>query len=180
MEIPMIAEKSDKKGHILESATKLIASGGLTDWSIEKCAREAKCAKGLVLHYFESKEKLLGEVARSLTAVRRSHWTSALSANGISGLDALWERLTVEADTQSARTLIELRLAQVAGARLSPAEGTELRRQLGATLEIPPEELPVADALEPLLEGYLLALLQGVSSVAVREAFFRYWISYVR
>jgi AcrR family transcriptional regulator len=175
-----MAAKPDKKGQILEAAIKLVATSGLTDWSIEKCAREAKCAKGLVLHYFKSKEALLGEVARSLTASRRIEWSTALSANGIGGLDALWERLATEAGTQSARALIELRLAGVPGARLSPAEATDLRRQLGTTLEIPPEELPVADALEPLLEGYLLALLQGVPSVAIKDAFFRYWLSYVR
>ena len=34
--------------------------------------------------------------------------------------------------------------------------------------------------LEPLLEGYLLALLGGVPDEEVREAFFQYWLSYVK
>src|SRR5438045_453547 len=69
--------RPDRKGEILRAATELVAEGGLTAWSIEECARRAHCAKGLVLHYFKSKDALLAETAAALLAERRTKWAAA-------------------------------------------------------------------------------------------------------
>ncbi len=169
-----------RKRDILRAASDLVVEGGLTGWSIDGCSKRAQCAKGLVLHYFKSKEALLGEIAASLLSERWTRWAAALSGGGIEGLDTLWDRLNEEAKRPSARAILELRLAGVAGAKLPPKETTELQRLLARALELPPDALPAAGVLEPLLEGYLLALLGGVPDEEVREAFFRYWLSYVR
>ena len=176
----MAGAVADRKGEIRRSALELLVSNGLTDWSIQGCSTRAGCAKGLVLHYFATKEALLTSVASTLVADRWKEWSGAFSTAGIGGLDALWDRLTQEAETRRARALLELRLAGVDGAALSPVEAAELRRRLAGALEIPANELPVAGALEHLLEGYLLALLRGVPNDEVKEVFFRYWLSYVR
>jgi AcrR family transcriptional regulator len=168
------------KARILGAALQLATSNGLTDWSIEGCSREAGCAKGLVLHYYKSKEALLGEIAASLLAQRWTHWAAALASGGIGGLDTLWDRLVAEIGPPTARAILELRLAGVEGALLPPGRTTELQRLLARALDLSADELPAAAVLEPLLEGYLLALLGGVPEEEAKEAFFRYWLSYVR
>ena len=170
----------DRKREIMQAATDLVVDGGLTNWSIDKCSQRARCTKGLVLHYFKSKDALLNQLAASLLAERWTRWAAALSGGGIGGLDTLWSRLSDEAKRASARAILELRLAGVSGATLPPKETTELQRLLARALDLPADELPAAGVLEPLLEGYLLALLGGVPDEEVREAFFRYWLSYVK
>jgi AcrR family transcriptional regulator len=169
----------DRKLQILRAACDLVTSGGLTTWSIEQCSQRARCAKGLVLHYFRSKEALLAEVAGALLAERWTNWAAALGGGGIEGLDTLWIGLVRETKPPTARAILELRLAGVEGARLAPARTTELHRSLARALDLTPDDLPAAAVLEPLLEGYLLALLGGVPEEEVKEAFFRYWLSYV-
>ena len=151
----------------------------MTAWSIEECSRRARCAKGLVLHYFKSKEALLAATATALLADRWTNWAAALATGGIGGLDTLWDRLVAEMRPPTARAILELRLAGVEGALLPSARATELQRLLARALDLTPDELPAAGVLEPLLEGYLLALLGGVPEDEVKEAFFRYWLSYV-
>jgi AcrR family transcriptional regulator len=176
-----VAHKTtDRKGHIRDSAASILIADGLTNWSIERCSKEARCAKGLVLHYFGSKEALLAAVGGALSAERWNSWSSALTGSGIGDLDTLWARLADPRERGRGRALLELRLSGVPSAALSAADGTDLRRRLARALELRPDELPAAGALEHLLEGYLLALLRGVPEDEVREAFFRYWLSYVR
>ena len=153
---------------------------GLTAWSIEGCARLAHCAKGLGLHHHRSKEQLLTTGAAELSAARWNSWRDALSTGDVSALDALWDRLLREHQDRSGRALLELRLAGYDGTLLGPADATELARLLARALDVTPDDLPVPAVLEPLLEGYLLALQRNASTEGVREAFFRYWLSYVR
>lgn len=176
----MSARPEGKRANILASAGTLAKVSGLTGWSIEACSREARCAKGLVLHYFGSKDALLREVAHTLAAERWNGWRSALAPGGIGALDTLFDRLTDDAASGAARALLELRLSGVQEAALPPPAATDLQRLLATALELPPGELPAANVIEHLLEGYLLALIRGASGEEVREAFFRYWLSYVR
>ncbi|HTK56133.1 MAG TPA: hypothetical protein VL295_04870 [Gemmatimonadales bacterium] len=152
----------------------------MTAWSIEGCAKLARCAKGLVLHHHRTKELLLTTVARDLSAARWTAWRAALGAGDVSALDALWDRLEREHRDRSGRALIELRLAGFEGTLLGPADAAELARLLARALDVTPDELPEPVVLEPLLEGYLLALQRNASTEGVREAFFRYWLSYVK
>ena len=166
-----------RAGQISAAAADLLRSVGLTAWSIEGCAKQAKCAKGLVLHHHGTKEQLLTTVARDLSAARWTAWRAALSAGDVSALDAGGLQ---EHHDRSGRSLIELRLAGFESTLLGPAELTELARLLARALDVTPDDLPVPEVLEPLLEGYLLALQRNASSEGVREAFFRYWLSYVK
>lgn len=151
----------------------------MTNWSIDGVARDARCVKGLVIHHYRGREQLLSATGASLTAVRERSWLGALTGQGIADLDALWAALLQAASDGSARALLELRLAGIASASLSPSAATRLRGSLARALETTPDELPVASALEGILEGYLLALLGKTEAAQVRDAFFRYWLTYV-
>ena len=133
-----------------------------------------------MLHHHGSKERLLATVAQRLSATRRDRWFGALAEGGVGALDTLWERLLLEQGEGSARALLELRLAGTPGTLLTPADATALARAIARALDLPLEELPSSTVLEPILEGFLLALQRGAPSEEVREAFFRYWLSYLK
>lgn len=168
-----------KRAEILDASVGLLKNQSLTTWSIDGCARKAHCAKGLVIHYFASREKLLTESAGRLVDGRMAAWRIALAGAGIGALDLLWDRLAEEAGDGSGRALIELRAAGVAGSALRPADAAQLTNALARALEAPATGLPTPLALEPILEGYLLALIGTAGAAEVRDAFFRYWLSYV-
>jgi AcrR family transcriptional regulator len=167
------------KARILAASRAIIERSGLTNWSIERCAKTAKCAKGLVLHYFGTRGDLWSASAASFAAERAGAWRAALSADGIDGLDALWDALAAEQREGRAAALLQLRLAGVAGAHLSDRDREELRASLARALGTDAGILPPAAALEGILEGYQLALSGNDDGEGVREAFFRYWITYV-
>jgi|GEM_PF-1497799 len=167
------------KARILEASKGITVLKGLTDWSIERCSKAANCAKGLVLHYFGSKRELWAATAASFASDRAGTWRAALSAEGIDGLDALWEAIATEARTGRASAILQLRLAGVEEAQLSAKDRSDLRSALARVLSASTEALPPAAALEGVLEGYQLALLGNDDAEGVREAFFRYWISFV-
>ena len=54
--------RETKKQHIMQAALKVFASQGFNGATINMIAKEAGIAKGLMYSYYESKEKLLGEL----------------------------------------------------------------------------------------------------------------------
>jgi AcrR family transcriptional regulator len=175
-----VDSESGRKARILAAAQELLKSGGLTAWSIEGCSQRARCAKGLVLHYFGSKRELLDAAALELSTRRAERWRSALSSAGIEGIEALWRGIADEAVTGAARALIELRLSGAAGTTMSPDRARSLAKAIATALERSVDLLPPPATLEPILEGYALALLGGAPADEVREAFLGYWISFLR
>lgn len=167
------------KARISGAATRLLIGVGLTNWSISKCAESARCAKGLVLHYFETKESLLAVVASDLITRRATEWRAALSEEGVGALDALWTTLAAEAGDGRSRGILELRLAGIAGATLSTSQVESIRGTLGRALGTDAADLPSSAALEGILEGYQLALMKHERPEEIREAFYRYWLTYV-
>jgi len=167
------------KRRILAASEEITRRDGLTDWSIERCAKAAGCAKGLVLHYFDTKGDLLAATAASFAADRASRWRAALSAEGIAGLDALWDALATEVEGGHASAIIQLRLGGIAAARIPEKDRTDLRSALARALSTDASTLPPAAALEGILEGYQLALLGNDDVEGVKEAFFRYWLTFV-
>jgi AcrR family transcriptional regulator len=171
---------NQRKPEILHASAQLLMHGGLTDWSIERAARQARCAKGLVLHYFRSKRELLRAVALELSTRRADRWQSALRSTGIEGIEALWRAIAEEVGIGASRALIELRLSGVEGTTLAIARTQALAAGIAGALERPVGLFPPPSTLEPILEGYALALLAGASADEVREAFLGYWVSFLR
>lgn len=58
---------SDKKNKVIEVATTLFAKNGFENTSMTSICSEAKVSKGLVYHYFESKESILIEIFTQVT-----------------------------------------------------------------------------------------------------------------
>ena len=172
--------KQTRKPEIIGSSLSLLKTQSLTKWSIDACAEGAGCVKGLVIHYFKGREALLAESARALVDERAERWRVALDAGGIGALDRLWDELVRAATDGSGRAILELRFAKTAGAGFTSTQATGLVERLARALGAPRDDLPAPTALGPILEGYILALMESADPEGVKEAFFRYWLTFVR
>lgn len=118
-------------------------------------------------------------MAGELITRRGVEWHAALVGEGIGALDALWGALVTEAQEGRTRGILELRFAGVPGATLSASAVETLRGALGRALGTDVTELPTSAALEGILEGYQLAVMGSDRTEEIREAFYRYWLTYV-
>ena len=172
--------RPSRRAEIIGSSANQLKSQSLTNWSIDACAQGAGCVKGLVIHYFKGREPLLAESAHALISERAERWRIALDAGGIGALDLLWDELVRAATDGSGRALLELRFAGTAGAGFTLAQATDLAERLARALDTPRDDLPAPAALGPILEGYILALMESADPEGVKEAFFRYWLTFVK
>ena len=172
--------RTSRRAEIIGSSTNQLKAQSLTKWSIDSCAQGAGCVKGLVIHYFKGRDALLAESARALVEERAERWRVALDAGGIGALDLLWDELVRAATDGSGRALLELRFARTAGAGFTLAQATDLVERLARALDTSRDDLPAPAALSPILEGYILALMESADPEGVKEAFFRYWLTYVK
>lgn len=62
----MSSLEAARRRHIIDSAIRVIARGGLAETSLSRVAREAKVAKGIISYYFASKDGLLAAVLERL------------------------------------------------------------------------------------------------------------------
>src|SRR5512139_1473117 len=89
-------DKVDSRRLILEAAAESLSGSGLTDWTVEKVAAKAGCAKGLVLYHFGSKQALLDQVAAEANTARWSARVTALRLPPAKAIDRLWDDLSAE------------------------------------------------------------------------------------
>ena len=170
-----------RQQRIIDAAKAILIRDGLAGWTVERVAREAGCAKGLVHYHFETKWQVLGLVAAALRKERMARRAGAFSRSGTEALDALWEVLTAE--TASGECAAWFALATVQDRTVHdalPATGDDLRRvaaAMAAALSLP--ELPIARLRVVLstLDGMQLPLLLGDDTEAVREVYDRYWLA---
>ena len=66
-----VAEKSDKKGAILEAMLDLIVERGLHDAPMSVLAKRSGASPGVIYHYFSSKDDLIHAVHQRVAAVKR-------------------------------------------------------------------------------------------------------------
>lgn len=172
-----------KQQRIVEAATLTLVREGLAGWTVERVAREAECAKGLVHYHFKSKWQLLALVASALRRERMGRRLDAFGHAGAAALDALWAVLAGEVVRGECAAWFALATVpdQVVRDAL-PATGDDLRRiaaAMSASLALP--ELPI-DTLRVVLatlDGMQLPLLLGDREEAVREVYDRYWLAVV-
>jgi AcrR family transcriptional regulator len=169
--------KEESKKRILGAAVDVLTSSGLTDWTVEKVASKAGCAKGLVLYHFDSKQALLDQVAADATAARWSARVTVLRLPPAKAIDRLWDDLSAE--VASGRFRLWLSLAAAASTAAAASFSTSQRQQLAtaaaATFRIPAGD-PALTTLPAILDGFQLLLLQGVGQAEVREGFDSYWL----
>ncbi|HEU4829524.1 MAG TPA: TetR family transcriptional regulator [Gemmatimonadales bacterium] len=170
-----------RQQRIIDAAKAILIRDGLAGWTVERVAREAGCAKGLVHYHFETKWQVLALVAAALRKERMARRAGAFGRSGADALDALWEVLTAE--TASGECAAWFALATVQDRTVHdalPATGDDLRRVAAAmatALSLP--ELPITRLRVVLstLDGMQLPLLLGDDSEAVREVYDRYWLA---
>lgn len=81
----------ERRDHIIESATQLIASDGLEGVSVRAVADRAGCSRGLVEHYFSNKAALLSAANRWANEAYLKRVAQAVGS--LKGLAALEVRL---------------------------------------------------------------------------------------
>ena len=168
------------KDEIAEAATRVLVRDGLRGWSVDRVAREAGCAKGLVHYHHGTKENLLQAVAARLEA---AHWQLRFDAlkrtKGADALDGLWQALNSEVASGEWAAILSLRgLAGVAvgSTNDAPVLG-RLAASLATALDIPEPSPDEARLVAAALDGFQLLLHQGTDPAAAREAYHRLWLA---
>ena len=170
-----------RQQRIIDAAKAILIRDGLAGWTVERVAREAGCAKGLVHYHFETKWQLLGLVAAALRKERMARRAGAFSRSGTDALDALWDVLVAETASGECAAWFALATVQDRAVRDTlSATSDDLRRvavAMAAALSLP--ELPITRLRVVLstLDGMQLPLLLGDNAEAVREVYDRYWLA---
>lgn len=169
--------RAESRSRIIAAASKVTADIGLTDWTVERVAHEAGCAKGLVLYHFGSKQALLDQVAIAVTTERLASRAAALRLPPAKAIDQLWVDLAREVGSGAFRLWLALAAATStsSSATFSAAQRQQLATAAAATFRLPASD-PALTALPAVLDGFQLLLLQGVPEPEVREAFDSYWL----
>lgn len=172
------ADASVSKEAIVEGTVAVLADGKLTDWTVDSVAAKVRCAKGLVLYHFQSKDGLLLLAAER---VRENHASRRIRGlqdhRGTQALDRLWEELTKEVRSGAFGlwvTLVGHPPTRKAAARTAAHDRgfiAAAAKALGMAQE------PGSLALAPsALDGFGLELLQGRPPADVRDRFDAFWL----
>jgi AcrR family transcriptional regulator len=85
--MPKIVDWDAKRDEILSATWRVIARDGLARATITAIAREARCSRGILAHYFDDKADILGSAL--MMSHRRVIARMDARTSGRSGLDAL-------------------------------------------------------------------------------------------
>ena len=85
--MPKIVDWDARRDEILSATWRVIARDGIAGATIRAIAREAKCSPGILAHYFDDKDDILGSAL--LHSHRRVGARMTEAAAGLSGLAAL-------------------------------------------------------------------------------------------
>jgi AcrR family transcriptional regulator len=87
--MPKIVDWDARRDEILAATWRVIARDGIRGATIRAIAREANCSRGILGHYFQDKEDILGSAL--VLSHRRVGARMTAAAAGLSGLAALRE-----------------------------------------------------------------------------------------
>jgi AcrR family transcriptional regulator len=176
----MQGNREQSRARILSASLDLLLQTGPGGWTLEAVANRARCAKGLVLYHFGSKDELLASTAEQLARQRLAARVEALAPGGATGLDRLWQLLLVEiADGQ-----FRLWLTLLADPRTQPLVGMDpasrhtLAVAAATALDLP-TSTPGLRTLPSALDGFQIALFEKEDQTVVREAYDRWWLDLV-
>ena len=85
--MPKIVDWDARRDEILSATWRVIARDGIARATIRAIAREASCSPGILAHYFDDKDDILGSAL--LMSHRRVAARMDAGTTGVSGLDAL-------------------------------------------------------------------------------------------
>ena len=172
-----------KQPRIVEAAGTVLVRDGLERWTVDRVAREAGCAKGLVHYHFSSKWELLAVVAGAMRRERAERRRRALSVGGAEGLDELWNTLVAEVDSGEHTAWLALASSTERPIRdamlLQAPELRGLAESLGGALDATDFSEETLAAILTILDGLQLPLVLGQDRESVREVYDRFWLSVV-
>jgi AcrR family transcriptional regulator len=172
--MPKIVDWDERRDEILSATWRVIARDGIAGATIRAIAREAKCSAGILAHYFDDKEDILGSAL--LLSHRRVGSRMTAAAAGLTGLDAL-RAIMLEAlpldDRRDLEAQIEISFwgRALGNARLRELQHTEFERfgrRLHSHLVEAAELGELADGSDPALATHqLVVLIDGLSAQRV-------------
>lgn len=165
------------RANILEASIALLAEGGFSGWSIERVARRAGCAKGLVIHYYGTRPELLAVSGREIGRRRQEDRLSALRWDGTVALDRLWAVLVDH--SRNGLTRAAILLAAHGFVTVDDGDGPALHKAVLESLGISADSFADQISLWAMLEGIELQLIRGVGSTRARSSYDRLWASLI-
>lgn len=166
-----------KRDAILDASIAILAARGLTAWTLDDVAREARCAKGLVVYHHGSKANLLRQSAATIEADIVQARLAGLSQPD--PLDGLWQALLggIASGRFGARTALR---AAALGTHGAYHDGEPIRRAAAVALDIPLDAMAAETALRAMLDGLSLQLLDGVPEALVKMSYDQLWVTMIR
>lgn len=175
------APAGEKRARILDAARTLLTRGGLDEWSTERVARAAGCAKGLVHYHFRGRSTLLAEVARTLVQGAAGKRTGVLTGTGTTALDRLWKELEREELSGELAARLSLLGSSDTAVRSALEPTSEQLAAFGAAvasaLALPDVSYAETRATWAMLDGIGAAMLIGAPGGALHEGFDRWWLT---
>jgi len=172
-----------KQPRIVDAARAVLVRDGFEHWTVDRVAREARCAKGLVHYHFTSKWELLAVVAGAMRRDRAERRRGALAVGGAVGLDELWALLVAEVESGEHSAWLALASSSEHAIRdamlVQPSELRQLAQSLGGALDATEFSDETLAAIVAVLDGLQLPLVLGQDREAVREVYDRFWLSVV-
>lgn len=173
------ADSAVTREAIVDGTVAVLTESNSTDWTVDSVATKVKCAKGLVLYHFQSKNSLLLHAAER---VRENHASRRIGAvqgqKGTQALDRLWDDLAKEVRTGAFAvwvTLVGNESTRKAAARTATHDRS-LIAAASEALGIPSDSASLA-MVPAALDGFGLELLQGKPTADVRDRFDAFWLS---
>ena len=172
-----------KQPRIVDAARAVLVRDGLEHWTVDRVAREARCAKGLIHYHFSSKWELLAVVAGAMRRERADRRRASLSPGGAAGIDQLWSVLVMEVDSGEHMAWLALASSTERAIRdamvLQPSELRDLAQSMAAALDASDFTDETLAAILAVLDGLQLPLVLAHDREAVREVYDRFWLSIV-
>jgi len=172
--MPKIVDWDERRDEILSATWRVIARDGITGATIRAIAREANCSRGILGHYFDDKEDILGS-ALVLSHQRVGTRMTRASA-GLTGLDAL-RAVMLEALPLDERRDLEAQIEisfwgrALGNARLRELQHSEFDRlcaRLRGHLQEAAGQHQLASGCDPDLATHqLVVLIDGLSAQRV-------------
>jgi AcrR family transcriptional regulator len=131
--VPKIVDHSLRRAELSAVAAQVIAARGLEAATIREIAQASGYSKGVVEHYFDDKEQLIGAALDS--ANQRYQMRVAQATQGLQGLDALRQRILATLPmTQSERDEWKVRLVFWSLAAIQPQLRQRQRRRFSRAI----------------------------------------------
>jgi len=172
--MPKIVDWDERRDEILSATWRVIARDGIEGATIRAIAKEARCSAGILGHYFDDKEDILGSAL--LLSHRRVGARMSAAAAGLAGLAAL-RVVMLEALPLDGRRDLEAQIEisfwgrALGNPRLRELQHSEFellcRRLHGHLLEAA-DDGELADRCDPAVATHqLVVLIDGLSAQRV-------------